>query len=863
MRDLIGRTLGHYRIVEKIGEGGMGVVYRAHDERLDRDVAIKVLPEAVAQDEERLARFEWEAKAVGSLNHPNILTVHEIDTFEGQPFIVTELLEGETLREVVGKGGISSRKAVEYARHIAKGLAAAHDKGITHRDLKPENIFLTQDGHIKILDFGLAKLLQLDAEPGDVGELPTETLRTGPGIVMGTPGYMAPEQLQGKTVDHRSDIFSFGVVLYEMLAGRRPFQGDSKAQVAASVLRNEPQLLSNSVSAVSPTLDRIVQQCLEKRPEDRFESARDLAHMLKAVSDTGEDEVSVEAPPRRRGWLRAAVVSLVTVAVVVLALLFYPFSGRAGVRHLLVLPFNCPEADTQSELLCAGLLDIVTAKLTELRRFQTHLSVVPVSEVLGQRVSSADMAHRIFGVDLVVSGSVLRVSDSLRIPVQLVDATRLRQLRSQTITTEGTTDLVLQDRVVATIEEMLDVELGVEERNALMAGGTRSAEAGELYLEARGRTGEEPSEGQLIQAMTLYRQALELDPDFAEAIVQLADVCEQRYELSQDPIWLQHGADYAQRGVAVAPDLPAAQLVAGRFELAISSYDDAIEHLQRAIALDPLNIHAYVYLADAYQATGEPELAEEMLEWAVRTGPNDWGTHQELGRLYINRGDWERAAGYFRRVTQLLPDSSIGYTSLGGCYIYLDDLKAARENLERAVEIGSGYWAYSNLATLEYWEGNYQRAADLYRQALEMDDSDYQVWNNLGEALRQQVTPDLQGALAAYRRAAELIAARLEVTPDDVKLLIDLASYRVQLGDEVAARGLLTRILTLDITSSRRMFDLASLCEELGERDEAIGWLGHALEAGFPLHVIESYPVFAGLVEDSRFQALLKKYDTN
>jgi len=236
------------------------------------------------------------------------------------------------------------------------------------------------------------------------------------------------------------------------------------------------------------------------------------------------------------------------------------------------------------------------------------------------------------------------------------------------------------------------------------------------------------------------------------------------------------------------------------------------------------------------------------------------GPFQELGRLFFERGEWERAAGYFRRVIELLPDSSFGYTTLGGCLLYLGEMEAARENLERAVEIGSGYSAYSNLATLEYWEGNYQRAADLYLQALEMDESDYQLWNNVGEALRQQVIPDLQGALTAFQRAAELVTARLETTPDDVKLLIDLASYRVQLGDEAAARELLVRILDLDITSSGKMFDLGTLYEELGERDEAIEWLGRALEAGFPLYVIESYEVFEELRMDPRYADLAAEY---
>jgi tetratricopeptide (TPR) repeat protein len=510
--------------------------------------------------------------------------------------------------------------------------------------------------------------------------------------------------------------------------------------------------------------------------------------------------------------------------------------------------------------MCIGLLDTVTAKLAELSRFRTSLSIVPASEVRAGNVSSAEMAHSIFGVDLVVTGSVLRQSDLVRIPVQLVDAVTVRQLQARTITAEKTADFVLQDRVVETIEDMLNLELGAVERQSMRVGGTSSAEAAELFLEARGRTPTAPTEDQLTHAMGLYRRALDLDPNYADAMVQLAGACRQRFELTKEPIWLEHGSDYARRAINVAPDLPAAHLAAGRFALDTGSHQAAVERLEQTLALDPLNIRAYVYLADAQQASGDSEEAEETLERAVRTGPDNWSTFQELGRLYFERGEWERAAGYFRRVVELLPDSSIGYTSLGGCYLYLGDREASRENLERAVEIGSGYRAYSNLATLEYWEGNYQRAADLYRQALEMDDSDYQVWNNVGEALRQQEPPDLQGARAAYIRAAELVSVRLETTPDDVGLLIDLASYRVQLGDEVAARDLLAHILTLSVTGLQQMFDLAAVYEELGEHNDAIDWLGRALEAGFPLQIIENYGVFEKLLQDPHFREIAARF---
>jgi serine/threonine protein kinase len=276
-------TIAQYKIVSKIGEGGMGEVWRARDTKLGRDVAIKVLPAAFAANEERLRRFEQEAQAAGALNHPNILVVYHIGTHEGAPYVVTELLEGESLRDRLNDGAITQRKAVDYAVQIAHGLAAAHEKGIVHRDLKPDNLFITNDDRVKILDFGLAKLVQTTTDIPQT-EIATRRVHTDPGTVMGTAGYMSPEQVRGRAVDHRSDIFSFGAVLYEMLAGKRAFRGDSAVETLNAILKEEPQELTNSNPNVAPALERVVWHCLEKSPDRRFQSATDIAFALESLT---------------------------------------------------------------------------------------------------------------------------------------------------------------------------------------------------------------------------------------------------------------------------------------------------------------------------------------------------------------------------------------------------------------------------------------------------------------------------------------------------------------------------------------------------------------------------------------------------
>jgi serine/threonine protein kinase len=312
-----GSKVGPYEILAPLGAGGMGEVYRARDPRLGREVAIKVLPASFSNDPDRLRRFEQEARAAGIRNHPNITAVYDVGSFEQAPYVVTELLEGETLRSRMAGGALAPRRAIDYALQIAHGLAAAHSKGIVHRDLKPENLFVTKEGRVKILDFGLAKLTQPESVLSQTN-LPTAALSTEPGVVMGTLGYMSPEQVRGRASDARSDIFSFGAVLYEMLSGHRAFRGDSAADTMSAILREDPPVRSTTNRSIAPGLDRIVRHCLEKDPEARFHSAHDLAFHLEALSDpSGTGTEALPAPRPRKVLTKPAFVALAVFALLI------------------------------------------------------------------------------------------------------------------------------------------------------------------------------------------------------------------------------------------------------------------------------------------------------------------------------------------------------------------------------------------------------------------------------------------------------------------------------------------------------------------------------------------------------------------
>ena len=325
-----GSRLGPYEILSLLGAGGMGEVYLARDTRLGRDVAVKILPSSFAGEADRLRRFEQEARAVAALNHPNILAVHDIGNENGSPYLVSELLEGSTLRERIKGGALPSRKAIEYALQVARGLAVAHEKGVVHRDLKPDNLFITKDGRVKILDFGLAKLTRIEPLSGSGSQTFAQTENTGtsPGVVMGTIGYLSPELVRGQPADHRSDIFSFGAILYEMLSGERAFKHDSAAETMTAILKEDPPDLAKLNPKVSPGLERIVRHCLEKNPEERFQSARDLAFDLESLSDLSASSLATAAsvPKRRNRFL--GLVLIIAAAVVLLGIGY--FAGRQG-----------------------------------------------------------------------------------------------------------------------------------------------------------------------------------------------------------------------------------------------------------------------------------------------------------------------------------------------------------------------------------------------------------------------------------------------------------------------------------------------------------------------------------------------------
>jgi serine/threonine-protein kinase len=675
---LPGTRLGPYEIVAPLGAGGMGEVYRAKDSRLGREVAVKVLPASFSNDPDRLRRFEQEARAAGILNHPNITAVYDVGTVGDAPYVVSELLEGETLRSRLAGGALAPRRAIEFALQIAHGLAAAHEKGIVHRDLKPENLFVTKDGRVKILDFGLAKLTKPE-EAGPQTNLPTETAGTEPGMVMGTLGYMAPEQVRGKPADARSDLFSFGAILYEMLSGKRAFHGDSAADTMSAILREEPAELSSTNQQISSALDRVVRHCLEKSPEQRFQSARDTAYALEETL-AGATTTGVAPPPlraRRRRW----PVLLASSLVALLAVLFAADVGGVrrrlfgskprGIQSLAVLPLENLSRDPAQEYLADGMTEALITDLAQIGSLRV-ISRTSAMRYKGTRASLPEIAREL-GVDGVVEGSVLRAGDKIRITAQLIQATTDRHLWAKSYERDFKDVLALQDEVAQAIAGQIQARLTPEEAARLSRARPVDPEAHEAYLKGLYEWYRwTPDSTQ--RALDYFQKSVSIDPSYAPAYAGLSlaysrlgdivwrprdaypkaksaalqaverdgDLSEAHIALGMAILWNDWDWKSAERELRHGIDLNSGSATAHMAYSALlgcmGRHDEALVQIDRAHELDPLSVTIRGIKAWRLESARRFDEAIAEARQAIELDPRSVQAHETLGSTYLQKG---------------------------------------------------------------------------------------------------------------------------------------------------------------------------------------------------------------------------------
>ncbi len=688
-----GTRLGPYEILAPIGAGGMGEVYRARDSKLDRDVAVKVLPETVAANPDMLARFEREAKAVAALSHPNILAIHDFGTHDGISYAVMELLSGQTLRDRLDSGALPQKLAVDYAIQIAKGLSAAHEKGIVHRDLKPENLFVSKDGHVKILDFGLAKRTEMSKSDGETNA-PTQSKGTEPGTVMGTMGYMSPEQVRGREVDHRSDIFSFGAVLYEMLSGQRAFKRDTAADTMSAILKEEPPDISESGRNIPVALDHIVRHCLEKDPNNRFQGARDIVFALSETSgstSTGSSTSGARAAVPAPSWRRAGVFAATGVLVAVVAgLLLWKRGGlRPGVQadisehSIAVLPFVNMSDDKSNEYFSDGISEELLNLLAKIPQLQVTARTSSFS-FKGKEIAIPEIARKLH-VAHVLEGSVRKAGNQVRITAQLIRAGTDTHLWSQTYDRKLTDIFAIQDEIAADVVKQLKVTL----LGAAPKARTTDPEGYALYLQAR-QLGRQFTADAFKQSDALYRKVLAIDPRYAPAWAELSGT----FTNEADQGLLPNKEGYAQareavtKALAIDPDYAPAHARLGW----IAMYGDndlagAAQHLNRALALDPADPRVLSNSATLLMSLGRLDEALALAETVVRRDPVNVSALFSLGVHQRMAGRLDAAIASYRTVLSLAPGRGSAHAEIGTALLLKGDARGALAEIKQETSV--------------------------------------------------------------------------------------------------------------------------------------------------------------------------------
>lgn len=801
---MIGSTVGHYRITAKLGQGGMGVVYRAEDTKLQRTVALKFLPSDTMGSEEN-ERFLREAQAAAGIQHPNVCPIYAVEEVDGQRFIAMACLEGETLASRLARGPLPVSEAVRIALQVAKGLEQAHRHGIVHRDIKSGNIFLSEDGHASILDFGLA--LQADA-----------TRLTRSGASVGTPAYMSPEQIQGEPLDHRTDLWSLGAVLYEMLCGRTPFARENQMATLHAIVTQPAPQVSQCRPEAGGDLERIVACALAKPRQDRWQSASELAAALQQLlGESMAPTRTIQFPSRTQAVRRRRPSKLVSLALAGLAVLavagYFAWQARRqeAPRQLAILPFETSGGGEELRVLADGLADTLTAQVAGTEANQKRMQVVPATEVRAANVRSAAAARAQYGADLVVTGTARQSGGRIQLTLNLVDAPAVRQLGSKTMETEAGNAAALRSGA----QEMLAGLLSLQFAREAPAAGDAQAD----YLRGRGFLSHYDEPGNVDRALQSFQAAMGKDPRYAMAQAGLADAYWQKAQSTGDRHWAERALESAERAVQLDGNLVMARVTLGTVYTELKRFDEARTQLNRALQLSPDNAEAMRAMGELHVSQGQRKLAEEAYREATRKRPTDWLGFLQLGIFLVQEGRLKEAEGVLQQAQGLAPDNDIVARNLGALYLRQANYELARKQLQRSLRTRPSPRTYSTLGVVFYYERRYAEAASALESAIDLDSGVYTYWGNLGTVYRWMPMAKAK-AEAALRRAIELGEKQLETVPNDSNVRANLAEYWAKLGDGKRAREQIDR-LTPD---ERKRFStrIVLAYELMGERARAM-----------------------------------------
>lgn len=869
-----GDSISHYRILSEIGKGGMGVVYKAEDTRLHRTVALKFLtPDQQAvlgEDVEQKQRFLREARIAARLSHPNICPIHEVDEVDGTLFFAMAYIEGQTLSQLIKSTiQLPESQILDLAIQIAHGLEEARRQNVVHRDIKSSNIIVTPQGHVYILDFGLA--------------LAEGTSRlTVSGQVYGTPGYMSPEQARGQEIDHRSDVWALGVVLYEMLTGRRPFGSASHLQTLYAIVNEDPAPIEQLRPDLPAAYSQIVNKALAKNPELRWQTAGELAEALRQVRETGrlasrpsptynEGEEATTTlrignnggTSRRRTWL--AWGSAAALVVSLLGGLVYWRSTAASrttrEKHVAVLPFDIIGNDANLRATTDGLVETLTSRLTGMEDLPWKIQVVPASEIRARKITSAEDARRLYGANLVIAGSAQPADNSsVQLIMNLIDTETMRQTGSRTLQLNLGNPIAIRDAAFGSLIRLLEVQLTPGKNMSLDGsasgpGETANPDAYGDYLRGRGYLARFDVAGNIEGAIQSMESALRRDPNYTLARVSLAEAYWRKALQSSDKQWAARAIGEAEKAVQMTPDLAAARSRLGDIYSQNGRPDDAIRELQAALRLDPGHVEAHRALAMLYENMGRVSEAETAYVEVTQRRPSDWLAFVHLGVFYWNQNRYDQAETAFERAKTLTPDNEIVYRNLAGMRLRQGRYADAQKEVQRALQLTPSARGYSLLGLAYYYNRRYVEAAKALESSVSIDPGYYVGWGNLGSAYRQ-IPGSKEKADAAFRKAIELGQKRLEVTPTNYSVRANLTEYWAKLGNTSEALAEMARIPP---QRQGEFWGRLALAYELcGKRAEAVRFVQQALASEAMPQEVKDDPELTGLLADPALRGVIK-----